>query len=281
MKYANPVENFKPKLFPDGDVTQFFGSNKELYSKNVCYPEPLGCLQGHNGWDIVRPWGTSLFAVEDAKVVEVRSSPDGYGKNIRLLTPAGNEWIYAHLSSIDCALGQQVKAGDLVAKMGNTGFVVSGSTPFWSTNPYAGTHLHLGLRKIKLWDGSGTWNVTYATGEKGTIENYYNGFFGAVPFDAADFPGYVPLPKPKYTFKRDLEYGMKGDPDVAKLQDCLRYLGYFPETQASTGNYFEVTRQAVLAFQKAYKLITPFQEFTYRGNYCYQLTRAQLNSIFG
>jgi len=60
-----------------------------------------------------------------------------------------------------------VKAGDEVQKMGNTGFVVSGATPFWKHNPYAGTHLHLGVRDLN---------------EQKRVMNYTNGTFGCYDF---------------------------------------------------------------------------------------------------
>jgi peptidoglycan hydrolase-like protein with peptidoglycan-binding domain len=46
---------------------------------------------------------------------------------------------------------------------------------------------------------------------------------------------------------RTLKYGCKGD-DVVALQDRLRELGLF--TGKSTGNFYSVTRDAVVAFQK-------------------------------
>jgi hypothetical protein len=48
--------------------------------------------------------------------------------------------------------------------MGNTGFVVSGNTPYWEVNPYAGTHVHFGLRLYK----------------DGQVQNYDNGFKGSI-----------------------------------------------------------------------------------------------------
>jgi murein DD-endopeptidase MepM/ murein hydrolase activator NlpD len=55
------------------------------------------------------------------------------------------------LTRIDVFLGQQVEAGAQIGLMGNTGFIVSGLTPYWRYNPYAGTHLHLTFYPGKLW----------------------------------------------------------------------------------------------------------------------------------
>ena len=177
MKY--PIKQFSLKSFPEGSVAQFFGENPSLYSK-VCTPDGVCLTGGHNGWDIVAPWGTPIFAVEGGKVVEVKDTPSGYGKHVRILC-GENEWTYGHLSRIDCVVGQWVNGGQQIALMGNTGFVVSGATPYWKYNPYAGTHLHLGLRKFKVWEG-GTYTIQYSSGDRGTILNYSNGFMGSVDF---------------------------------------------------------------------------------------------------
>ena len=277
MKLSNPVTNFIPLRFPQGDVTQFFGESKELYSKAICLP--TGCLQGHNGWDIVRPHGTPIFCVETGKVVEVKDTPEGYGKQVRVLNEEW-EWVYGHLSRVDVTLGQTLQAGQQLGLMGNTGFVVSGATPYWKDNPYAGTHLHFGRRKFeRVGDALTPHNQSYSTGDIGNILDYGNGYFGSVPFFPEDFEGFIPPAKPKHTFKVDMEYGQFSE-EIKALQDVLRYEELFPETQESTGWYFEVTRKAVLAFQKKYGLITPFQEFTYRGKYAYQKTRAKLNELY-
>jgi len=84
------------------------------------------------------------------------------------------------------------------------------------------------------------------------------------------------IEKPKLKLVRNLEVGDRGF-DVAQLQRCLGYLkdaeGYlFPLTQAPTGIFGGITRQAIKRFQKKYEL-----EITGKVN---ELTREKLNSIF-
>lgn len=55
------------------------------------------------------------------------------------------------------------------------------------------------------------------------------------------------------TFDRDLYFGMKNDPDVVRLQEFLRKQGYFTYPE-STGNYLEITVEAVKKFQERVKL---------------------------
>ena len=143
-------------------------------------------MDGHNGIDLVRPHGEDMFAIEDGEVVEVKEDPKGYGEHLRFVSDRHRrgyhrEWTYGHNAENLVKVGDQVKAGQLIARMGNTGFVVSGATPFWKTNPYAGTHLHLGLREVKKtrkdawrYPNSKMWLsvVNYGNGYKGSIDPY-------------------------------------------------------------------------------------------------------------
>ena len=163
-------------MFPAGDVTQVFGVNKALYAF-------MG-LNGHNGQDYVRPHGEAMFAVEDGIVLDVKFERGGFGKHVRFLSDAKDakgyqrEWTYGHCDLIMVKIGEKVTAGQFIATMGNTGFVVSGATPFWKNNPYAGTHLHLGLRLMKVVRRGG-WSYPQSD-IKLTVIGYNNGFKGAI-----------------------------------------------------------------------------------------------------
>jgi len=189
----SPIDAFSPLAYPTGNITQFFGENQALYFKEFQ-------MQGHNGWDIVAPWGTPLLAVMDGIIGEVKEESTGYGKQIRLIGDIGDtylEWVYGHCSQIGVKRGQRVVAGQQIALMGNTGFVVSGATPFWKYNPYAGTHLHLGVRQVKK--GSIT-TISWLNDQPenritGELLNANNGFKGSIdphPFFLNTIPYYEP-----------------------------------------------------------------------------------------
>jgi murein DD-endopeptidase MepM/ murein hydrolase activator NlpD len=171
-----PIKDFDIRQHPDGDVTQYFGENVPLYMQ-------MG-LNGHNGIDIVAPHGTPMYAVESGTICDVKDKPDGYGKHVRFMTDGRScrVWTYGHCEKIYVKEGQRIEEGDHIADMGNTGFVVSGATPFWATNPYAGTHLHIGYRNCTR-DSRG-WAYLGLPEVKIKVQDYDNGFKGNVdPYD--------------------------------------------------------------------------------------------------
>lgn len=171
-----PIKNMNLAMAPKGDITQWFGENPALYMK------AMG-LKGHNGIDLVRPHGEALYAIEDGTVVSVKNDPNGFGKHLRIIGDTKNEngfyheWTYGHNSVNLVQVGQKVTAGMHIANMGNTGFVISGATPYWKVNPFAGTHLHLGLREVRRtrrgWSYEGS-------DIKIEVQNYGNGYRGAI-----------------------------------------------------------------------------------------------------
>lgn len=171
-----PIKHYKHALYPHGCVTQWYGENYELY-RNL----NIGLEKGHNGIDIVAAWGTPLYAIEDGIVADVKDDPKGFGKHIRWFHDCGNgrlrEWIYGHNSINLVKVGDKITNGQPIALMGNTGFVVSGPTPYWKHNPYAGTHVHVGLRILKL-DPNG-WEYTQ-NGPRIKVLDVDNGSRGSI-----------------------------------------------------------------------------------------------------
>lgn len=162
------------KEYPAGSITQYFAENPELYKRFD--------MKGHNGIDLVAKHGTPLVAVESGTVVEVKNTPEGYGKHLRLITKKGNEWTYGHCDEIFVKIGDEVAEGQDIATMGNTGFVVSDgyAGTFWGLLPKGnrGTHVHLGLRKVKRtakgWSYPGSKIkidvLDYGNGYKGSVD---------------------------------------------------------------------------------------------------------------
>jgi len=243
-----PIKNYIHRDAPKGSVSQWFSENHALYFSRMK-------MQGHNGIDIVAPHGTPIYAVEGGTVVDVKNSPDGYGKHLRIVSDTGREWTYGHASENLVKIGDVVKEGDEIQKMGNTGFVVSSTdgNGFWKlgSNKWAGTHLHLGVRNVLVSTKkkSGYWQYNANTPYIKVL-NYDNGYFGSVNFADLltddDIPE-TPPTKPK--FERNLTIGDRGE-DVVALQDFLKEKGYFPENVQSTGYFGKISKASLAKFQK-------------------------------
>ena len=86
----------------------------------------------HAGIDIATPTGTPVYAYTNGTVVAA-GWDNSYGKYIKISHGNGLETLYLHLSSFEVSVGDSVKVGQKIAKVGNTGF---------ST----GSHLHFEVR---------------------------------------------------------------------------------------------------------------------------------------
>jgi murein DD-endopeptidase MepM/ murein hydrolase activator NlpD len=175
MKIKNPVLGAKLLKYPYGNIFQFYGENVELYQKAIG-------TNGHNGVDIVSAEGTPIIATK-GEVCEVKNTPDGYGKHVRILTcPDENgdylELTFGHLRDIMVKIGDKVEDGQILGTMGNTGFVISGSTIYWGNAPAGkGVHLHFGSRECSTKNTG--WVTQYSSGKTANVKNYDNGVKGA------------------------------------------------------------------------------------------------------
>lgn len=105
ISFARPMQRSRFWL------SSFFGPRKK----------PNGQWGFHNGLDMAAHRGTSIKSVADG-VVEVASFASGYGNTIVILHDAVYKTRYAHLDAILVEVGQKVCQGDLIGKVGDTGF---------------------------------------------------------------------------------------------------------------------------------------------------------------
>ncbi|MFN4297136.1 MAG: M23 family metallopeptidase [Brevundimonas sp.] len=88
----------------------------------------------HAGIDIAAPTGTPVLATSEGVVTAVGYDRAGYGRYVEVRHPNGLRSFYAHMSAVDVQTGAEVAAGQVVGKVGSTGY---------STGP----HLHFEIRR--------------------------------------------------------------------------------------------------------------------------------------
>ncbi len=103
-----------------GTITSRYGVNSRIRSSS------------HTGLDIATSTGTPIKAISDGTVTFAEYK-GAYGNLVKIDHGNGIESWYAHTSKMYVKVGQQVKAGDVIAAVGSTG----NST---------GSHLHLEIR---------------------------------------------------------------------------------------------------------------------------------------
>lgn len=74
----------------------------------------------HAGLDLAAPLGTSVKATAPGEVVEA-GWKGAYGRSVRVRHATGVETRYAHLRSISVKVGDKLKAGDEIGKLGSSG----------------------------------------------------------------------------------------------------------------------------------------------------------------
>ncbi len=103
-----------------GIITSRYGVSSSIRSSN------------HTGLDIAAEAGTPIKVVADGIITSATYS-GSYGNLVKVDHGNNVETWYAHTSKMYVTVGQQVKAGDIIAAVGSTG----NST---------GAHLHLEIR---------------------------------------------------------------------------------------------------------------------------------------
>lgn len=75
----------------------------------------------HNGIDFAASIGTPIYATADGTIAKAEVRFSGYGKMVEIDHGFGYRTRYAHMHDFAVKRGQQVKRGDLIGYVGNTG----------------------------------------------------------------------------------------------------------------------------------------------------------------
>jgi murein DD-endopeptidase MepM/ murein hydrolase activator NlpD len=130
LRNQNSVMTDIPNIWPIkggiGHISMYFGQNINPFT---------GQWYTHTGLDISTfGQGDPIVATADGVVVSL-SYDSGYGNNIVLRHKHGFYTRYAHLQAFRVRRGQQVKQGQLIGLLGNTGL---------TTGPHVHYEVHLG-----------------------------------------------------------------------------------------------------------------------------------------
>lgn len=113
-----------PTILPSvGWITSYFGHRVS---------PTAGKVKMHEGLDVGAPFGTPIVAPADG-VITFAGHKAGFGNFVQIDHGYGIETIYAHAQKVIAKNGQRIYRGDLIAKVGSTGY---------STGP----HLHYEVR---------------------------------------------------------------------------------------------------------------------------------------
>lgn len=75
----------------------------------------------HTGMDFNAAVGTPIYATGDGIVERADGEASGYGNHVIINHGFGYETLYAHMSEIKVQVGQEVKRGEVIGKVGSTG----------------------------------------------------------------------------------------------------------------------------------------------------------------
>lgn len=92
-------------------------------------------IHGHNGVDLASSYGSNILAAADGEVIISKNSGynGGYGSYVVIKHANGTQTLYAHLSATKVSEGDNVKQGQVIGLMGQTGKAT-------------GVHLHFEIR---------------------------------------------------------------------------------------------------------------------------------------
>ncbi len=134
---APPPPPFRPELPTPKPTTQPAADTSDM-ALGRCDQQQRSCLiwpvlgklssrfgprgkSHHDGLDIAAAKGTPVVAAADGQVLYSGAEIKGYGNLVVIKHNGGMVTVYAHNDENQVTEGQQVKQGDVIARVGNTG----------------------------------------------------------------------------------------------------------------------------------------------------------------
>lgn len=75
----------------------------------------------HTGIDFGAPTGTPIYATANGKIIRVEHKTTGYGKCVVIEHGGGYQTLYGHMSKIEVKVGQEIRKGEQIGRVGSTG----------------------------------------------------------------------------------------------------------------------------------------------------------------
>jgi len=99
----------------------------------------LKVVRPHEGIDLTAARGTNIYATADGEVLQAGYRAGGFGKKVLIDHGYGYRTVYGHCDEILVEVGQQVKRGEIIARVGSTGL---------SKSPHLHYEVHVNGRPV-------------------------------------------------------------------------------------------------------------------------------------
>ena len=108
---VDPAAGTSPLKIPDGQVTSAYGWRRDPFT---------GAPRFHKGIDVAAAYGQDVPAAGAGRVV-FAGDRGTYGTMVVLEHPSGQQTLYAHLQAAGVKAGDEVAAGQMIGKTGDSG----------------------------------------------------------------------------------------------------------------------------------------------------------------
>ncbi len=99
----------------------------------------LKVVRPHEGIDLTAPRGTNIYATADGVILQAGYRAGGFGKKVLIDHGYGYRTLYGHCDEVLVEPGQEVKRGEVIARVGSTGL---------SKSPHLHYEVHVNGRPV-------------------------------------------------------------------------------------------------------------------------------------
>jgi len=119
-------EEFKPTSLPSILPVENFKLAQTGASLGMKINPFYKTLRRHGGFDIIAAVGTEVMSTADGVVAKIDKASKGMGNSVTIDHRNGIQTVYGHLSEIYVHQGQNLKQGEVIARVGMSGTTFSG-----------------------------------------------------------------------------------------------------------------------------------------------------------